>query len=222
MLVHPSGVDVSSSALRFLAAQLRERRRALGVRWRRPSAGRQALLTLAHLRNGHPYAQLAAGFGIGTTTAYRYILEARCCRTAKRRSWELEHGGIPPSRMASTPRMSLRRRPSTGARWMNVSRSTARSLWRAGRRCRPPGATPQRRCSGSDSDPALAHTRSAVFPSMAHRLVVRARSSTCSTLLTATADGKARRPEVGMAGPCHSGGIRRGGCSPPGGPSGPG
>ncbi|CAM5430598.1 hypothetical protein SHIRM173S_10582 [Streptomyces hirsutus] len=48
----------------------------LGTRWRRLSVGRQALLTLAHLRNGHPYAQLAAGFGIGTTTAYRYITEA--------------------------------------------------------------------------------------------------------------------------------------------------
>ncbi|MGW5612990.1 IS5 family transposase [Streptomyces sp. NPDC003877] len=76
MLVYPSGVDVSSSALRFLAARLREHRRALGTRWRRLNAGRQALLTLAHLRNGQPYAQLAAGFGIGTTTAYRYITEA--------------------------------------------------------------------------------------------------------------------------------------------------
>ncbi|MEU3250168.1 IS5 family transposase [Streptomyces sp. NPDC006997] len=76
MLVYPSGVDVSSSALRFLAARLREHRRALGTRWRRLNAGRQALLTLAHLRNGQPYAQLAAGFGVGTTTAYRYITEA--------------------------------------------------------------------------------------------------------------------------------------------------
>lgn len=76
MLVYPSGVDVSSAALRFLAARLREHRRALGTRWRRLNAGRQALLTLAHLRNGQPYAQLAAGFGIGTTTAYRYITEA--------------------------------------------------------------------------------------------------------------------------------------------------
>ncbi|MFE3329223.1 IS5 family transposase [Streptomyces sp. NPDC059176] len=76
MLVHPSGVDVSSSALRFLSAKLRQRRQELGTRWRRLSIGRQALLTLAHLRNGHPYAQLAAGFGIGTTTAYRYITEA--------------------------------------------------------------------------------------------------------------------------------------------------
>ncbi|MFD8903122.1 IS5 family transposase [Streptomyces ardesiacus] len=76
MLVYPSGVDVSSTALRFLAARLKEHRRALGTRWRRLNAGRQALLTLAHLRSGQPYAQLAAGFGIGTTTAYRYITEA--------------------------------------------------------------------------------------------------------------------------------------------------
>ncbi|WP_235613927.1 transposase family protein [Streptomyces olivochromogenes] len=55
---------------------MRERRRALGTRWRRLSADRQALLALAHLRNGQPYAQLAAGFGIGTTTVYRYVTEA--------------------------------------------------------------------------------------------------------------------------------------------------
>lgn len=76
MLVYPSGTDVSSAALRFLSARLRERHRALGTRWRHLPAGRQALLTLAHLRNGHTYAQLAAGFGIGTSTAYRYVTEA--------------------------------------------------------------------------------------------------------------------------------------------------
>lgn len=76
MLVYPSGVDVSSSALRFLSARLRRHRREIGSRWRRLNAGQQALLTLAHLRNGHLYAQLAAGFGIGTITAYRYITEA--------------------------------------------------------------------------------------------------------------------------------------------------
>ncbi|SCD75094.1 Helix-turn-helix of DDE superfamily endonuclease [Streptomyces sp. TverLS-915] len=76
MLVYPSGIDVSSSTLRFLARQLRAHHRALGSRWRRLSAGRQALLALAHLRVGHTYAQFAAGFGIGTTTAYRYVAEA--------------------------------------------------------------------------------------------------------------------------------------------------
>ncbi|MEU2183638.1 transposase family protein [Streptomyces thermolilacinus] len=76
MLVYPSGVDLSSPALRFLAQQLRRHRRGIGSRWRRLTAGRQALLTLAHLRMGHTYVQLAAGFGIGTTTAYRYVTEA--------------------------------------------------------------------------------------------------------------------------------------------------
>ncbi|NJQ14078.1 IS5 family transposase [Streptomyces bohaiensis] len=76
MPVYPSGLDVSSSALRLLSTELRRRREVIGTRWRRLNTGRQALLTLAHLRNGHPYAQLAAGFGIGTTTAYRYIAEA--------------------------------------------------------------------------------------------------------------------------------------------------
>ncbi|AJE43338.1 IS5/IS1182 family transposase [Streptomyces nodosus] len=76
MLVYPSGIDVSSSALRFLAQELRRHRRVIGSRWRRLSAGRQALLALAHLRVGHTYAQLAAGFGVGTTTVYRYVTEA--------------------------------------------------------------------------------------------------------------------------------------------------
>ncbi|OIJ64946.1 IS5/IS1182 family transposase [Streptomyces mangrovisoli] len=76
MLVYPSGIDLSSSALRFLSAQLRAHRRRRGTRWRRLSADHQALLALAHLRCGHTYSQLAAGFGVGTTTAHRYIAEA--------------------------------------------------------------------------------------------------------------------------------------------------
>ncbi|MFG3245034.1 IS5 family transposase [Streptomyces sp. NPDC048187] len=76
MLVYPSGVDVSSSTLRFLTARLRTSRRERGTRWRRLTCGRQALLTLAHLRCGHTYAQLATGFGVSVATAYRYIAEA--------------------------------------------------------------------------------------------------------------------------------------------------
>ncbi|MGP4112693.1 transposase family protein [Streptomyces sp. 4N509B] len=76
MLVYPSGIDLSSSALCHLSGLLAARRLERGTRWRRLSAGRQALLALAHLRCGHTYAQLAAGFGVGTTTAYRYVTEA--------------------------------------------------------------------------------------------------------------------------------------------------
>jgi hypothetical protein len=76
VLVYPSGIDLSSAALRYLSRLLSARHRELGTRWRRLSADRQALLVLAHLRCGHTYAQLAAGFGVGIATVYRYIAEA--------------------------------------------------------------------------------------------------------------------------------------------------
>ncbi|NEE09271.1 transposase, partial [Streptomyces sp. SID7499] len=76
MLVYPSSIDMSPRTLRFLTGQLTARRREIGTRWRRLPAARQALLALAHLRCGDTYAQLAAGFGIGIATAFRYIREA--------------------------------------------------------------------------------------------------------------------------------------------------
>lgn len=82
MLVYPCGLDVSSRSLTFLASRLREHRRRIGSRWRRLPVGRQALPVLAHLRNGATYAQLAAGFEIGTSTVYRYIVEAIDVRAA--------------------------------------------------------------------------------------------------------------------------------------------
>jgi hypothetical protein len=38
--------------------------------------GQQALLVLAYLRKGETFADLAAGFAIGMTTAWRYAEEA--------------------------------------------------------------------------------------------------------------------------------------------------
>ena len=73
---YPAGVTVSNHALVTLSDALRRRRSQVGTRWRRLSAGQQALLVVAHLRMGETYADLAAGFGIGTTTVFRYITEA--------------------------------------------------------------------------------------------------------------------------------------------------
>ena len=75
MLVYPSSMPVSNRALRVLADALRQRRNQLGSRWRRLPPGRQALLVLAHLRKGETYTALAGGFGVGTTTVFRYVRE---------------------------------------------------------------------------------------------------------------------------------------------------
>lgn len=52
MLVHPSGIDLSSRTLQHLSGLLAGHRRRIGSRWRRLTCGRQALLVLAHLRCG--------------------------------------------------------------------------------------------------------------------------------------------------------------------------
>jgi hypothetical protein len=61
--------------LNFTADLIRRHLEAIGSRWRKPAPGRQALPALAHLRHNITYAELAAGFGIGVATAYRYVCE---------------------------------------------------------------------------------------------------------------------------------------------------
>lgn len=68
MVSYPSGMTVSTRALGMLADALRRHRRQQATRWRKLSAGRQALLVVAHLRKGETYAELACGFRIGTST----------------------------------------------------------------------------------------------------------------------------------------------------------
>ena len=41
-------------------------RRQIGSPWHKLNPGQQALLVLAYLRKGETYAELAAGFGVGT------------------------------------------------------------------------------------------------------------------------------------------------------------
>lgn len=76
MLSYPAAIPLSTASLTHLSQLLRADRTRRGVRWRRLDPGRQALLVLAHLRNGDTYARLAAGFEISTATVFRYIREA--------------------------------------------------------------------------------------------------------------------------------------------------
>lgn len=73
MLTYPASIPLSTTTLTHLSDLLRSAREVNGTRWRRLNPGRQALLVLAHLRNGDTYARPAAGFGVGIATVSRYI-----------------------------------------------------------------------------------------------------------------------------------------------------
>ncbi|MEU3145310.1 MULTISPECIES: hypothetical protein [unclassified Streptomyces] len=70
-LVRPAGADPPTSTTGLAA-----RCRGHGTRGRLLPAGRQPLPVPALPRRGHTYAQPAAGFDTGTTTARRYVTGA--------------------------------------------------------------------------------------------------------------------------------------------------
>jgi hypothetical protein len=75
MLFYPAVLPLSRQTLDYAAGIIRRHRRNIGSCWRKLNPGRQALLVLAYLRKGETFAELAAGFGIGSATAWRYVNE---------------------------------------------------------------------------------------------------------------------------------------------------
>ena len=66
---------MSRQTLTYVAGIVRRHRRQIGSVWRKLGPGQQALLVVAYLRKGETFAELAAGFGIGTATTWRYVTE---------------------------------------------------------------------------------------------------------------------------------------------------
>jgi len=75
MLFYRAALPLSRQTLSYVAGIIRRRRAAIGSCWRKLNPGRQALLVLVHLRKGETLAELGAGFGLGTATAWRYVTE---------------------------------------------------------------------------------------------------------------------------------------------------
>jgi hypothetical protein len=75
VLFYRAALPLSSKTLNFVAGVIRRHRRAIGSLWRKLNPGQQALLILVYLRKGETFADLAAGFGVGTATAWRYVNE---------------------------------------------------------------------------------------------------------------------------------------------------
>jgi hypothetical protein len=68
-------LDVPYELVEHVSWLVYARRRELNSPWRRLGCFKQALLALAHLRKNETFAQLAAGFGVSTATAWRYVDE---------------------------------------------------------------------------------------------------------------------------------------------------
>ena len=75
MLFYPAALPLSAQTLTYVAGVIRRHRKKIGSSWRKLNPGQQALLVLAYLRKGETFAELAAGFGVGTATAWRYVTE---------------------------------------------------------------------------------------------------------------------------------------------------
>ena len=83
MLFYRAALPLSSRTLTFVAGLIRRHRAAIGSPWRKLNPARQALLVLAYLRKGDTFAELAAGFDVGTTTAWRYVSETTALLAAR-------------------------------------------------------------------------------------------------------------------------------------------
>ena len=75
MLFYRAPLPLSRQTLNFAAGIIRRHRISIGSLWRKLNPGQQALLVLVYLRKGETFASLAAGFGVGTATAWRYVEE---------------------------------------------------------------------------------------------------------------------------------------------------
>jgi DDE superfamily endonuclease/Helix-turn-helix of DDE superfamily endonuclease len=75
MLFYRAALPLSRKTLTFVARIIRRHQISIGSPWRKLNPGQQALLVLVYLRKGETFAEVAAGFGVGTSTAWRYVNE---------------------------------------------------------------------------------------------------------------------------------------------------
>lgn len=75
MLFYRSSLPLSRSTLEYVTGVVRRHRRSIASKGRALPPGAQALMTLAYLKKGETFTQLAAGFAVGTATAWRYVNE---------------------------------------------------------------------------------------------------------------------------------------------------
>ena len=79
MLFDRAALPLSFQTLSFTAGVIRRHRKSIGSCWRKLTPGQQALLVLVYLKEGETFAEVAAGFGVGAATAWRYVKVYKTC-----------------------------------------------------------------------------------------------------------------------------------------------
>jgi hypothetical protein len=150
MLFYRAVLPLSSRSLTYLTGIIRRHRVAAGLRWRKLNPGKQALLVLVYLRKGETFAELAAGFGVGVATAWRYVnetaglLAARAPKlreavrdaTKKGHAYVVVDGTLIPIDRVAADRPSCSDKHKKHG--INLQVIASRPAW-----CRHPGATDQ-------------------------------------------------------------------------------
>src|SRR5271166_6409796 len=83
MLFYRAALPLSRKTLTFVSGIIRRHQISIGSPWRKLNSGQQALLVLVYLRKGETFAEVAAGFGVGTSTAWRYVNETAALLAAR-------------------------------------------------------------------------------------------------------------------------------------------
>jgi hypothetical protein len=76
VLSYRASLPLSRQTLAYATGVIRRHRKAIGSKGRALPPGAQALMVLVYLRKGETFAELGAGFGVSTTTAWRYATES--------------------------------------------------------------------------------------------------------------------------------------------------
>jgi hypothetical protein len=118
MLFYRAALPLSHRTLTFVSDLIRTHRKQLGSPWRKLNPGQQPLLTLVYLRKGEPFAEIGAGFGVSTTTCWRYVnetvdlLAAGTETTRRATEGETAGHGLRDHRRHADPDRPDRRRPA--------------------------------------------------------------------------------------------------------------
>jgi hypothetical protein len=75
MLFYRAALPLSRKTLTFVAGLIRRHRAAIGSPWRKLNPAGRACSCSPTCAKGDTFAELAAGFDVGTTTAWRYVNE---------------------------------------------------------------------------------------------------------------------------------------------------